>query len=218
MDENEKFWIEDPSILFKKDNYYRIIPTREMTQNEVFNSLTRLFIYLGILLYLLSRNAGYLLIPISSIVVIVIIYHLNKQERQSSELFEPLPKQKTKCKEPTLDNPMMNITMGDLMDNPTRGPACRSDDLRIKKKMEKYLSKGTIFGPNDVFDKKHLNRQFYTMPSTTLPNNQTDFARWLYQIPETCKENSNNCVRYEDVRYLKSSPLDSSESSEKLVT
>ena len=33
------------------------------------------------------------------------------------------------------------------------------------------------------------------MPNTTVPNNQGDFAQWLYGVPKTCKEgNGNQCV------------------------
>ena len=33
------------------------------------------------------------------------------------------------------------------------------------------------------------SRQFYTNPSTTIPNDQEAFAKWLYYNPEkTCKE------------------------------
>ena len=36
---------------------------------------------------------------------------------------------------------------------------------------------------------------FYTTPNTTIPNNQGDFANWLYKTPKTCKEgNGNQCV------------------------
>ena len=43
-------------------------------------------------------------------------------------------------------------------------------------------------------------RQFYTMPNTTIPNAQDDFAKWLYANPKTCKEDQEFCLRYEDVR------------------
>ena len=38
---------------------------------------------------------------------------------------------------------------------------------------------------------------FYTVPIRTVPNDQTEFANWLYKTGPTCKENSQNCTYYE---------------------
>jgi len=58
---------------------------------------------------------------------------------------------------------------------------------------------------NKLFN-KNKQRQFCTIPSTTIPNDQESFAHWLYASPETCKENQKNCLRYEDIRYSRSNP------------
>ena len=48
---------------------------------------------------------------------------------------------------------------------------------------------------NDVYDRHNSQRNFYTMPSTTQPNDQDSFKKWLYNTPNTCKEgNGNQCV------------------------
>ncbi len=43
---NEKFWINDPMVLFKNNNYYKILPNPNMNTIEIFNALTRFFIYI----------------------------------------------------------------------------------------------------------------------------------------------------------------------------
>ncbi len=43
-------------------------------------------------------------------------------------------------------------------------------------------------------------RQFFTMPWTTIPNAQNEFAKWLYLNPKTCKEDQDYCLKYEDIR------------------
>jgi len=44
-------------------------------------------------------------------------------------------------------------------------------------------------------------RQFYTMPWTSsIPDPKGEFKNWLYKSPKTCKENSDFCLKYEDVR------------------
>ena len=41
-----------------------------------------------------------------------------------------------------------------------------------------------------VFGKNNSQREFYTAPVTTIPNNQGDFADWCYKTGKTCKENN----------------------------
>jgi hypothetical protein len=45
-------------------------------------------------------------------------------------------------------------------------------------------------------------RNYFTMPWTTIPNDQEKFANWLYKNPDTCKENQDACIgqNYEDLR------------------
>lgn len=44
-------------------------------------------------------------------------------------------------------------------------------------------------------------------PSTTAPSTRDrDFANWVYNLPETCKENPAACLRYENLRYHRTNP------------
>ena len=44
----------------------------------------------------------------------------------------------------------------------------------------------------DVYGKNNSQRQFYTTPITTVPNDQNSFANWLYRSEKTCKEGDGN--------------------------
>jgi patatin-like phospholipase/acyl hydrolase len=46
----------------------------------------------------------------------------------------------------------------------------------------------------DLYGKSNSQREFYTAPSTTIPNNQTSFAKWCYSVGPTCKERSIYCT------------------------
>jgi len=111
------------------------------------------------------------------------------------------------CTQPTIDNPFMNVTMKDYFnidpDTKTtidRPPACDPNDPEIKKKIEASFSNNLFKDVNDIFGKMNSQRQFYTMPSTTIPNGQMEFAKWLYLNPKTCKEDQDYCNPYEDLR------------------
>ena len=111
-----------------------------------------------------------------------------------------------KCRLPTFDNPFMNVTMADLLNNTINLEACPINSKEIDK--HTYFPEDI----NDSWNQKYNQRQFYTMPVTTIPNDQSAFAHRLYELPETCKENSAMCLRYEDIRYNRLNPeIDSPE-------
>ena len=53
-----------------------------------------------------------------------------------------------------------------------------------------------------MFGKLNSQRNFYTTPSTTIPNDRESFQKWLYNTPQTCKENQEFCnsLNYENLR------------------
>lgn len=111
-----------------------------------------------------------------------------------------------KCTKPTVDNPFMNVTMKDYMNFDEKGfvvnrpPACDPNDPEIKKMMDETFSNNLYKDVSDVFGKNNSQRNYFTMPWTTIPNKQDEFARWLYLSPKTCKEDQDYCLRYEDIR------------------
>lgn len=111
------------------------------------------------------------------------------------------------CTKPTVDNPFMNVTMKDYMNFDSKGyvvnrpPACDPRDPEVKKLIDEKFSNNLYRDVSDVFGKKSSQRNYFTMPWTTIPNKQDEFARWLYLSPKTCKEDQDNCLRYEDIRY-----------------
>ena len=116
-------------------------------------------------------------------------------------------KDKKECVSPTIDNPFMNATMKDFLNlDPVtnriidRAEACDINDLEVKKQIDSSFNNNLYKDVNDVFGKMNSQRQFYTMPSTTIPNAQDDFAKWLYLNPKTCKEDQDFCLKYEDIR------------------
>ena len=93
------------------------------------------------------------------------------------------------------------------MDNRDRPAGCLSTDKEIKKEIDTQFNYNNFRDVDDLFVRGNSQRQFYTMPSTTIPNDQDGFAKWLYKLPETCKENQTNCLRYEDIRFNRFNPI-----------
>lgn len=123
--------------------------------------------------------------------------------KSKSHLFtvdEIMQFQKNTSKRPSINNPFMNpdITTFNNGDPPV---AANSNDDEIKEEMNINFNHDLFRDVDEVFEKKNSQRQFYTIPNTMVPNNQTEFAKWLYLVPSTCKEDTTNCLRYVDLKY-----------------
>ena len=95
--------------------------------------------------------------------------------------------------EPTVDNPFMNIDL--IGDDKTKEAAPSSwNNENIKENIEDKYNYNLYRDVGDLYGKSNSQRQFYTMPSTTIPNNQTSFAKWCYSTGPTCKETSIYCA------------------------
>jgi hypothetical protein len=94
---------------------------------------------------------------------------------------------------PTTENPFMNINL--ITDNKEKEPAPASwNNQKIKEEIEDKFGYNLYRDVGDLYGKSNSQRQYYTMPSTTIPNNQTSFAKWCYGVGPTCKEKSIYCA------------------------
>jgi hypothetical protein len=218
---SDPFWYEDYFIIVQTDRLTEFFPTNDQTIEEKFNSLVRLSLYISIILFYYHRNFKYFSIFIGTLLLTYFVY-VNKPDNQkintspiketmdgslSMVLMEGLENTNKSCTKPTIDNPFMNVTMKDYLNIDEknnkiidRPEACDTSDPTVKQSMDEFFNNNLFKDVNDVFGKMNSQRQFYTMPSTTIPNAQDEFARWLYLNPKTCKEDQEFCLPYEDVR------------------
>jgi hypothetical protein len=257
VDDSHIFWLQDPTILYKNGNYATFFPSSIMTRIEQLNALTRLCIYLYVLLYLTGKledqwSRGILI----ALVLIVILFYifdkdepgkraeLLRQKKKSKEPMTDLPKdvddmiiesgyydtegkmsfgrflshemnrnkeleynldefnsyKKASCKIPTSDNPFMNPLLTDY-NNENNPEPCNADDEDIQNKMVDMFNQDLYRDLNDLFDVKNAQRQFYTVPGGSIPNDQQAFAEWLYKSPPTCKEDNYACIPRNDYRF-----------------
>ena len=113
------------------------------------------------------------------------------------------------CVTPTVNNPFMNVSISDYKNMPNRN-VCDDllDDPYIKHDIESKFNHGLYQDVGDVWGKNNSQRQFYTMPNTSIPNKQKEFAQWLYNRGPTCKEgNGYQCYANIDHPHEKRLPL-----------
>ena len=275
----EEFWMDDYKELYQNGNYIRFFPKYKTSRIEQLNAITRFCMYLILLILMFNKNEQWLYLPITLIVMIVILYNINKNDEtwREKELDKILSIRKTErddkreevekqlkhdgektykldidteeeydqnydleagyidadgniiagektkppkyrkneeeslftvneieefkrntCRKPTKDNPFMNPA---IVDYNTENPpaACNINDEYINDSIQVNFNHELFRDVDELWERKNSQRQFYTIPNTAIPNNQTEFANWLYKVEDTCKENTVKCLRYENL-------------------
>jgi hypothetical protein len=204
------FWINNPNILFKFDYLSDIFPTDEMTVSQNLNALSRLIIFITIIIFVFLKTTRILIIGGLSLGAIIAMYYY--QEHEKHKLIEPKTKEKYEnqadtvlnklqyVKTPTIfdtstpQNPFSNVLITDYEYNPTKKPAppsftnnSNNTILENAKKLVAELNQGQ---PNiteklftdlgEQYTFEQSMRQFTSNPATTIPSDQNGFAEFCY--------------------------------------
>lgn len=198
----EKIWFKDPAHFITGDNYSKFFPSKGMSFTEQLNSLMRLSIYFSIVIFLLKKDTHIFFVPIFMGGFTYFVYTIDTNNKTTEKLYldsKDLNKDKHSneiCSLPSTQNPFMNVLMNEYVQNPTRAQACDISNKNIKKTTKKYFNKNLYRDVDDVFQKNASDRNYYTTPSTTIPNDMEAFAKFLFPLPKTCKEGSaTECYR-----------------------
>lgn len=215
------FWINQPTILLKKKYILDILPNKNMVFNEKLNAITRLIVLLSMIGYIITSNSMLLLLAGISLLTIIGFYYFKTNKNMNllinkRENFENLTKKEIIDADlvvPTDNNPLMNVMLTDIKDNPNRNSAAPSANPDIQEDITKKTINLTkkSFNDNDI-DKKLFKdlgdsmnldmsmRQFYTMPNTRVSNDQKSFAEFCYK--DMIKENPlKKDISFKDMKY-----------------
>jgi len=203
------FWATSPMILVKEwREFFPFTEVDKQCTTSALNSLTRFGIYSGLLIALVKLNPRWLLLSVAIALFTLGMWkymdYTNSIHESFLDVESPIVDPdtvngnyvpdivgSTVRTEPTPANPFMNVLLTEYTDNPLRYAA--SSDTSF---MDTYFDTLAHTNPGDVFQRTQGQRQFVTMPSTTIPNDQESFMNWLYRTPgKTCKEgNTDACV------------------------
>ena len=227
---NSPFWGTDFKILLNKDQITEVFPTPKMSYNQKLNSITRLIILLSVLGFILTTSFRFLLIGFITLVIIYFISykrdnHTTYTPNSSVEAFsgehfnKPIGKQllnpqtlepflKDNFERTTPNNPLANVLLTDIYDNPDRKSASPSfntdvyDDItNATKKMIQDLNPGIkntnkqLFG--DLFQKFSLDqslRQWYSTPNTKIASDQGAYGTYLYGTMPSSKGGNGDAL------------------------
>lgn len=203
---NEKFWLEDPTTLFL--NFHKFNPVSSFsteTLAQSCNVYTRLIMLSMIVIYCITKKINYIYIGIFLILVIIIMYYSAKKDAfenyasnvsnvsndfrgNASYLLSQaqLPERTSDnfdTKAP-VNNPLKNVPITDYDKKQEYSQATMSN-----ADMSKFI-KDKMFQTADQYIFDRDTRQYYTMPTSSVPNDQDAFAQWLYGTENVCKEGS----------------------------
>lgn len=179
------FWFNNPQIIFK--NYNVFFPNKNFSLIKNLNAVVRLFVYYTLLCIIFTNNDLYDVIkPLLLIMFITIVIYMNSND---IELFENKKIIVTENRTSTIENPLMNLSVSDYNSNKN----IIIDENVSNETINDNLTTDLPYNEDGGSSKKMFERSFYTMPVTNLNNDQTEFAKWLYDNGPTCKENTILC-------------------------
>lgn len=193
----EQIWFKDPvSFLTDMDSLLNFIPDGKTSLEEQLNAAFRFSVYFGVLVGLIRHDFRVLFFPVFVAVFTIFVYHYEEQHKKTKNaLYEKLgmmPQDKRRgnsaCMLPTRHNPYMNVLISDYTDFPNRPGACAVNNRVVKQKINAYANGNVPRNAGDVHKKQSGDLYYYTMPSTSIPNDQTGFAHWLYNPGKSRKE------------------------------
>jgi hypothetical protein len=165
----EPFWYSEPSVLFRPTTWYSFVPTASMSVDQSLNAVVRFVIYLSVLLYACSRDARYFLYIPTILIITVALHTFFPKAKKITESFQGssfvTSYEGTETSQPTPDNPFMNATLPDILDNPNRPPAADVTNKTVRDKVNKSFSQTSnlYMDTSDVFDMMQAQRNFFTV-------------------------------------------------------
>lgn len=217
------FWIYRPTVLFDRRYILQLWPTADMTLDDQFNALTRLVLILTIIGGIARRSVTTVGIGAATLIAIGIIHEIfvrrNNTSPVGAEAFSSAKvsvnngihgggggnaKDSKSLKgilrgefQPTTkDNPLGNVLLTDIADDPTRPAAAPAfnplvtDDINraVKRQSDPHMTP-LIYGDlKNEYDLNTSMQRFYTTPNTRVGNNQGAFAQYLYGDMHSAKE------------------------------
>ena len=176
------------------ESIFTLKKNKKNTNQDILNIIIRYTLLSYLILMIFHANYKIYYVPTGVLIGCFLLYFLIDDEETTID--EQLEDIMEKCRQPTFENPFMNV----LQTNKNyKYPAC--DYNKYKDKIDEYYNFNLYTDVGDIFSLGSTNRQFYTLPNDTVPNDQEAYANWLYKQKYNCKTNGIGCVVYKH-RYL----------------
>lgn len=162
-----------------------------MSLDEKLNAIIRLILFIGIISTFIFNDSRYILFVFIIMIISIFIYNYQIEKNKKIEKFLNSNDldiiNNNFCIKPTKENPFMNPN---IIDKNNKYKSCPIDNKNVINAINSNLEENIFRETDDIYNKSTINRQFYTVPSTTIPNDREIFTEWLYERGPSCKENN----------------------------
>ena len=222
-EEKVPFWGDDPNVILKFEYMMELYPSDTMTSSQKLNAITRSVILLTIIGSFFTNPIRLFVIGLITIAAVWYLhYHQTTTKRVKFEDEGFTNKDKLKdviehkhlpqdiFSTPQSNNPFGNTMLSDYDEAHKKKPAPPSYNKRINDHIvtqtkqaimdnnpeQPHITNRLFSGLDDDLAFEQSMRPFYTMPNTTIPNDQNSFAEFCYGSMISCKEgNEFACAR-----------------------
>ena len=174
----------DPKAVFKTNDLLKFWPTSTQSADERVSATTRFILYAVCVVYLINRDPRVFALGVVALSILYYMWTTNMikdgklrttiGDGRMSNMF------RKDVTLPTLENPMGNVLLNEYVDYPDRPSAPWYPSMRAQVQQ--------AWSQIHPFERQRdAERNFYTVPATTIPNDQTGFAQEAYGKPFASK-------------------------------
>jgi hypothetical protein len=179
--------------LFRNDQLLKFWPSARQTAEDRMYSTTRFILYSSVIVYLIKRDSRIFALAALVLGILYMLYRsgMIQEGRAQGVTSDGRPMRGVTM--PTFDNPMGNVLMTDYADKPDR-PAAGYYPT-VQNEIQKQWN---VIHPFER--QRDAERNFYTVASTTIPNDRDAFTTAAYgdrnapmcrDTPGACDPDSN---------------------------
>ena len=209
------FWLSNPAILLDKNHITQLWINNTMSFEDKLNAISRLIILLTLVGYLVTKNAKIIVTGLVTLLALIILYRIQGRNKlvlkegfcTNPKIYELI---KNNYTQPTPKNPVMNVLLTEIDDDPNRKQAAPAYNPAVEKEINDSTQDFVLsnFGNDptikdrlfkdlgDSFEFDQSMRSWYSTPNTRVENDQTAFAKFCFGDMISCKEgNAFGCTR-----------------------
>ena len=208
-----KFWIYDPYVLLDSTKLFDLWPLESMSREEKLNAISKFVIYATFIGVFLFRSIKLLFTGLITLVILIFLHFiLNNKTKKINEQFSNVnlyQQFKHNFTNPDTKNPVMNVLLPEIQNNPHRLPAAPSYNKDVEEQInnstkdiikqnfdDQSIDEKLFNDLGDKFQFEQSMRQFYSTANTRVPNNQKDFAQFCYGNMASCKDGeTEQCLK-----------------------
>ena len=153
---SDVFWLDDPKVLFDMNHITEILPPSKDSFEQKLNAVTRLVILLTLLGFVGTGSVNILVSAVITLVIIVIVFKTHQTKNKKKDLIKQIKKEgfanpevykstKNSFTAPTKKNPLMNVLLPEIQDQPKRKPAAPAFNKEVEREINEKTADPRLF-------------------------------------------------------------------------